>query len=62
MTEQRYKAVQAVIGAGRTVGEVASEWGVCRQTMHGWLARHVMSGVDAGHSSMAATPPDATVS
>jgi len=41
---------------------VASEWGVCRQTMHGWLARHVMSGVDAGHSSMAATPPDATVS
>ena len=40
VTEQRYKAVEAVIFAGRTVGQVASEWGVCRQTMHRWLARY----------------------
>ena len=26
MTEQRYKAVLAVIGDGRTVGEVARDW------------------------------------
>jgi len=41
VTEQRYKAVQAVIGAGRTVGEAASEWGVCRRTIHRWLAFNV---------------------
>jgi transposase-like protein len=40
VTEQRYKAVLAVIADGRTVSEVASEWGVCRQTMHRWLARY----------------------
>ena len=28
MTEQRYKAVLAVIGDGRTVGEVARDWGI----------------------------------
>src|SRR5207302_885738 len=27
-TEQRYKAVLAVIGDGRTVGEVARDWGI----------------------------------
>ena len=27
MTEQRYKAVLAVIGDSRTVGEVARDWG-----------------------------------
>jgi transposase len=37
VTEQRYKAVLAVIADGRTVSEVASQWGVCRQTMHRWL-------------------------
>ncbi len=46
VTEQRYKAVQAVIGAGRTVGEVASERGVCRQTMHRWLARYEGEGLE----------------
>jgi hypothetical protein len=30
--EQRYKAVMAVIGDGRTVKEVAHDWQVCRQT------------------------------
>ena len=46
VTEQRYKAVEAVIAAGRTVGEVASEWGVCRQTMHRWLARYESDGLE----------------
>ena len=46
MTEQRYKAVLAVISDGRTVSEVASEWGVCRQTMHRWLARYEGDGLE----------------
>jgi transposase InsO family protein len=46
VTEQRYKAVLAVIANGRTVGEVASEWGVCRQTMHRWLARYENDGLE----------------
>ncbi len=28
VTEQRYKAVLAVIGDGRTVEEVAKDWGI----------------------------------
>lgn len=46
VTEQRYKAVLAVIAGGRTVGEVASEWGVCRQTMHRWLVRYEGDGLE----------------
>jgi len=46
VTEQRYKAVLAVIANGRTVGEVAGEWGVCRQTMHRWLARYENDGLE----------------
>jgi len=46
VTEQRYKAVLAVIAEGRTVGEVASEWGVCRQTMHRWLGRYESDGLE----------------
>ena len=46
MTEQRYKAVLAVIGDGRTVGEVARDWGISRRTMHGWLARYKEEGLD----------------
>ena len=46
VTEQRYKAVLAVIANGRTVSEVASEWGVCRQTMHRWLARYEGDGLE----------------
>jgi hypothetical protein len=38
VTEQRYKAVQAVLAEGRAVGQVASEWDVCRQTIVGWRA------------------------
>ena len=46
VTEQRYKAVLAVIADGRTVSEVASDWGVCRQTMHRWLARYEGDGLE----------------
>ena len=46
MTEQRYKAVLAVIGDGRTVSEVAKEWGVSRRTMHRWLARYEGDGLE----------------
>ena len=46
MTEQRYKAVLAVIADGRTVTEVAKDWGVSRQTMHGWLARYEEEGLE----------------
>jgi hypothetical protein len=35
VTEQRYKAVLAVIGDGRTVGEVARDWGISRRTIDG---------------------------
>ena len=47
VSEQRYKAVLAVIGDGRTVGEVARDWGVCRQTLHRWLARYEGDGLEA---------------
>ena len=46
VTEQRYKAVLAVLADGRTIGQVASEWGVCRQTMHRWLARYENEGLE----------------
>src|ERR1700692_562934 len=46
VTEQRYKAVLAVIADGRSVGQVASEWGVCRQTMHRWLAGYESDGLE----------------
>jgi len=46
VSEQRYKAVQAVIAAGRVVGEVASELGVSRQTVHRWLARYEGEGLE----------------
>jgi len=46
VTEQRYKAVLAVIADGRTVGQVASEWGVCRQTTHRWLDRYEGDGLE----------------
>jgi transposase-like protein len=39
VAEQRYKAVLAVIGDGRTVSEVAASWEVSRQTLHAWRAR-----------------------
>jgi len=68
VTEQRYKAVLAVIGEGRAVGQVASEWGVCRQTLHRWLARYESDGLEGlgDRSSRPAhcphqTPPEVEV-
>src|SRR5713101_3092710 len=46
VTEQRYKAVLAVIGGGRTVSEVCRDWGVSRRTMHRWLARYEGDGLE----------------
>ena len=46
VTEQRYKAVLAVIGDGRTVGEVARDWGVSPRTMHRWLLRYEGDGFE----------------
>ena len=46
VAEQRYKAVLAVIGDGRTVGEVARDWGISRRTMHRWLARYEGDGLE----------------
>ena len=46
VSEQRYKAVLAVIGDERTVGEVARDWGVCPQTLHRWLARYEGDGLE----------------
>jgi len=46
VAEQRYKAVQAVLAEGQTVTQVASDWGVSRQTMHGWLAKYEGGGLE----------------
>jgi transposase InsO family protein len=46
VAEQRYKAILAVISDGRTVTEVASEWGINRKTLHAWLARYEAAGLE----------------
>ena len=46
VAEQRYQAVLAVIGEGRTVTEVAGQWGVSRQTIHAWLSKYEAGGLD----------------
>ena len=46
MGEQRYKAVMAILGDGRTVTEVARDWDVSRQTLHAWLARYEREGME----------------
>ena len=46
MVEQRYQAVLAVISDGRSVTEVAGQWKVSRQTLHGWLARYEQAGLE----------------
>jgi transposase len=47
VAEQRYRAVLAVIGEGKTVTEVAAEWRVSRQTVHTWLTRYEAGGLEA---------------
>ncbi len=46
VAEQRYQAVLAVVGDGRTVKEVAAQWAVSRQTLHSWLLRYETGGLD----------------
>jgi transposase InsO family protein len=46
VAEQRYKAVLAVIGDGRAITEVAAAWGVSRQTLHEWLSRYEVAGLE----------------
>ena len=46
MAEQRYKAVLAVIGDGRSITEVAQAWAVSRQTLHEWLVRYERGGLE----------------
>jgi helix-turn-helix protein len=48
VAEQRYRAVLAVIGDGRTVTEVAAAVGVSRQSLHSWLARYEADGGRGG--------------
>jgi transposase len=46
VAEQRYRAVLAVIGDGQTVKDVAAAVGVSRQTLHTWLARYEVEGLE----------------
>src|SRR3982074_2345443 len=46
VAEQRYKAVLAVVAEGRTVKEVAHDWGVSRQTLPCWLAKYEAEGLE----------------
>ena len=46
VAEQRYQAVLAVIGEGRTVCDVAAQWHVDRRTLHRWLARYEAEGLE----------------
>src|SRR5918998_6016364 len=43
--EQKYAAVMAVVGDGRSVSEVAQAWGVSRQSVHAWLRRYEEGGL-----------------
>ena len=45
MQEQKYRAVMAVLTDGRSVSEVASQWGVSRQSVHAWLRRYEDGGL-----------------
>jgi len=43
--EQKYHAVLAVLVEGRSVAEVAAQWGVSRQSVHAWLRRDEEAGL-----------------
>jgi transposase InsO family protein len=47
VAEQRFNAVMEVLRDGLTVIEVADRYGVSRQTIHGWLRRWKIGGLDA---------------
>jgi transposase len=44
VVEQRYRAVLEVL-SGLPVTEVAERYGVARQTVHRWMARHRADGI-----------------
>src|SRR3954447_2058227 len=46
VAEQRYLAVLAVIADGHDVASVAQQWGVSRQTLHAWLGRYEVGGLE----------------
>jgi transposase InsO family protein len=46
VAEIKYQAVMAVLGQGRTIAEVASQWRVNRRTVHRWLARYEGEGLE----------------
>src|SRR5437899_11862967 len=50
VTEQRYKAVLAVIGVARTVGEGARDGCISRRTTHRWLTRYEGAGLEGLYS------------
>ena len=45
MQEQKYAAVMAVLGDGRSVSEVAQAWGTSRQSVHAWLRAYEEGGL-----------------
>jgi transposase InsO family protein len=46
VVEQRYQAVLAVISDGETVTDVAARFGVSRQTLHNWLTKYEVGGLE----------------
>jgi transposase InsO family protein len=46
VSEQRYQAVLAVIKDGETVVSVAARFGVSRKTIHQWLSRYEVDGLE----------------
>jgi len=46
VAEQRYQAVLAVVGEGETVTDVAARFGVSRQSVHAWLAKYEVGGIE----------------
>jgi transposase len=46
VAEQRYEAVRAVIADGETVTGVAARFGVSRKTVHGWLVKYEIGGLE----------------
>jgi transposase InsO family protein len=46
VAELKYQAILAVIGEGRAISEVAEQWRVSRRTLHRWLARYELEGLE----------------
>ncbi len=45
LVEQRYQAVLEVLNTGASVTQVASRFGVTRQSLHRWLRGYVAQGL-----------------